>query len=377
MQEGLPYRKSLDAINPYIPGKRLEEAVKELGIERVVKLASNENPLGCSSRVYEAVKKVLEAPSRYPDGNSTELRGELSRQTGLTPQQFVIGAGSFELIAFMAETFIGPGDEAIMPVPSFSWYGTVTRLREGKVVPIALTAEHRVDLKAILSAITDKTKVIWLCNPNNPTGTLIPGEELAQFLEAVPRHIAVALDEAYCDFITEPGYPDSLEWLYRFEHVIVLRTFSKIHGLASLRIGYAAASERTIGYFNRVRQIFNVNAVAQAAAVASLRDKDFRRRVFDNNRQGKEYLYGEFRSLGFSYIKSEASFIMVHVREDSEALFQQLLREGVIIRPGTGFGMKEWLRVSVGTEEENRIFIEALNRLAAAGGLQRAGSLIG
>ncbi|MDF2935506.1 MAG: histidinol-phosphate aminotransferase [Paenibacillaceae bacterium] len=379
MQVGLPYRISLDAINPYIPGKRLEEAVKELGIERVVKLASNENPLGCSPRVYEAVKKVLEAPSRYPDGNSTELRAELSRQTGLTPQQFVIGAGSFELISFVAETFIGPGDEAIMPVPSFSWYGTVTRLREGKVVPVGLTAEHGVNLKAILAAITERTRVIWLCNPNNPTGTLLPGEELAQFLEAVPRHIVVALDEAYCDFIGEPGYPDSLEWLYRFEHVVVLRTFSKIHGLASMRIGYAAASERTISYFNRVRQIFNVNALAQAAAVASLRDKDFRRRVFDNNRQGKEYLYGEFQRLGFSYIKSEASFVMVHVREDSDPLFQQLLREGVIIRPGTGFGMKEWLRVSVGTEEENRIFIEALER-AAAGGLRllrQAGSLSG
>lgn len=376
MQEGLPYRKSLDAINPYIPGKRLEEAVKELGIQRIVKLASNENPLGCSPRVYEAVKKVLEAPSRYPDGNCTELRGELSRQTGLTPQQFIIGAGSFELIAFVAETFIQPGDEAIMPVPSFSWYGTVTRLREGRIIQIPLK-EERVDLQAIQGAITDKTKVIWLCNPNNPTGTLIPREELAQFLEAVPRHIAVALDEAYYDFITEPGYPDSLEWLYRFDHVIVLRTFSKIHGLASLRIGYAAASERTISYFNRIRQIFNVNAVAQAAAVASLRDKDFRRRVFENNRQGKEYLYGEFSRLGFSFIPSEASFVMVHVREDSEGLFQQLLREGVIIRPGTGFGMKEWLRVSVGTEEENRIFIEALERLAAAGALQREDSLIG
>lgn len=376
MQEGLPYRKSLDAINPYIPGKRLEEAVKELGIQRIVKLASNENPLGCSPRVYEAVKKVLETPSRYPDGNCTELRGELSRQTGLTPQQFIIGAGSFELIAFVAETFIQPGDEAIMPVPSFSWYGTVTRLREGRIIQIPLK-EERVDLQAIQGAITDKTKVIWLCNPNNPTGTLIPREELAQFLESVPRHIAVALDEAYYDFITEPGYPDSLEWLYRFDHVIVLRTFSKIHGLASLRIGYAAASERTISYFNRIRQIFNVNAVAQAAAVVSLRDKDFRRRVFENNRQGKEYLYGEFSRLGFSFIPSEASFVMVHVREDSEGLFQQLLREGVIIRPGTGFGMKEWLRVSVGTEEENRIFIEALERLAAAGALQREDSLIG
>ncbi|MCL6456601.1 MAG: histidinol-phosphate transaminase [Gorillibacterium sp.] len=358
----MPYRSCLESINPYIPGKRLEEVTRELGLQSVVKLASNENNMGCSPRVKEAVAAVLDAPSRYPDGNCTELRNELSSQTGLKPQQFIIGAGSFELIAFVAETFIAPGDEAIMPYPSFSWYGTVTRIKDGRIIQVPL-GDHQVDLDAIRQRITDKTKVIWLCNPNNPTGTIFTGEQLAAFLAEVPRHIVVAVDEAYCDFVTGDGFPDTLQWIEQYSNLIVLRTFSKIHGLASLRIGYAAASEETVGYMNRVRQIFNVNAVAQVSAVASLRDAEFRERVYANNQEGKAFLYSSFSDLGLEYIPTEASFIMVHVKRDSEELFQQLLREGVIIRPGSGYGMNEWLRVTIGTEEENRIFIAALSKV--------------
>ncbi|BCG58656.1 histidinol-phosphate transaminase [Paenibacillus sp. URB8-2] len=366
----LPYKNSLHSINPYIPGKRLEEVVKELGLREVIKLASNENPLGCSPRVLEAAAAVLQAPSRYPDGGSSELRAELSRHTGLKPQQFVIGAGSFELIAFVAETFIGPGDEAIMPTPSFSWYATVTKLQEGRIIEVPLTT-HRVDLDAIKREITDKTRVIWLCNPNNPTGTIFTGEQLGRFLEDIPSSIVVAMDEAYCDFVTGQGYPDTLNWIGQYPNLIVLRTFSKIYGLASLRIGYAAASEETADYMNRCRQIFNVNAVAQASALAGLKDAGFRERVYENNQLGKEYFYKVFGELGLDYIPTEASFIMVHTGQDSEVLYQLLLKEGVIIRPGSAYGMQEWLRVSIGTMEENRIFIEALHKVlevpAAAG----------
>lgn len=366
MSSALPYKKGLHSIDPYIPGKRLEEVVKELGLSKVIKLASNENPLGCSPRVTEAAAAVLQAPSRYPDGGNSELKAELSRLTGLGPQQFVIGAGSFELIAFVAETFIGPGDEAIMPTPSFSWYGTVTKLQEGRIIQVPLTM-HCVDLDAIKREITAKTKVIWLCNPNNPTGTIFTDEQLRRFLEDIPSSIVVAMDEAYCDFVTGgQGYPDTLNWIGQYPNLIVLRTFSKIYGLASLRIGYAAASEETADYMNRCRQIFNVNAVAQASALAGLKDAGFRERVYENNRLGKEYFYKVFGELGLDYIPTEASFIMVHTGQDSDTLYQQLLKEGVIIRPGSAYGMQEWLRVSIGTMEENRIFIEALRKVLKA-----------
>lgn len=365
MSANLPYKPGLAGIHPYVPGKRLEEVVREYGIERVIKLASNENPLGCSPKVKEAVAAAAAASlSRYPDGGSAELKAELSRQTGLAPEQLVIGAGSFELIAFVAQAFIGPGDEAIMAAPSFSWYGTVTRINGGRIIQVPL-ADHRIDLAAIQQEITERTRVIWLCNPNNPTGTILTGAELAPFLASLPSGIAVALDEAYCDFVTGQGYPDTLQWIGDYGSLIVLRTFSKIHGLASLRLGYAAAGRETADYLNRVRQIFNVNAVAQAAAVASLKDADFQKAVYENNRKGKEYLYGVFRKLGLQFIPTEASFILVRVGRDSEALFRQLLRLGVIIRPGTGYGMKDWIRVTVGTEEENRIFADALTDLLA------------
>ncbi|MDT3425871.1 histidinol-phosphate aminotransferase [Paenibacillus forsythiae] len=374
MCAALPYKKGLHGIDPYIPGKRLEEVVQELGLRKVIKLASNENPLGCSPRVKEAAAAALQSPSRYPDGGSSELKAELSRQTGLRPQQFVIGAGSFELIAFVAETFIGPGDEAIMPEPSFSWYGTVTKLQEGRIIQVPLT-EHRVDLDAVKREITDHTRVIWLCNPNNPTGTIFTHGELSRFLKDIPPSIVVAMDEAYCDFVTGEGYPDTLDWIGQYPNLIVLRTFSKIYGLASLRIGYAAASEETADYMNRCRQIFNVNAVAQASALAGLKDAGFRETVYENNRQGKEYLYQAFEEQGLRYIPTEASFIMVRTGQDSETLYQQLLKEGVIIRPGAAYGMKEWLRVSIGTMEENRLFIEALRKVLKAP--EAAGSLKG
>lgn len=363
----LPYRSGLDQISPYVPGTRLEEVVRELGLQRVIKLASNENPLGCSPYVREAAAAVLEAPSRYPDGGSTDLKAELSRQTGLKPQQFVIGNGSFELISFVAQTFIEPGDEAIMPAPSFSWYGTVTKQRDGIIIQVPLE-QHRIPLDAIKREITERTRVIWLCNPNNPTGTILTEEQLSGFLDDIPSTLVVAIDEAYCDFVTGHGYPNTLQWLERYPNLIVLRTFSKIYGLASLRIGYAAASEKTADYMNRCRQIFNVGAVAQASALAGLKDAGFCRKVYENNRQGKEYLYKAFTELGLEFIPTDASFMMVRTGYDSEALYGQLLQEGVIIRPGAAYGMNEWIRVSIGTEEENSIFIGALHKVLGVSG---------
>lgn len=355
----LQYRAVLENINPYIPGKRIEDVKRELGLESIIKLGSNENPLGCSPRVREAVKDALTHPSRYPDGNCTDLRAALAGHTGLKPDQFVLGAGSFELIHFVAETFINPGDEAITAAPSFAWYGTVTKLKDGKIVSVPLT-EFRVDLRAIRDKVTDKTSVIWLCNPNNPTGTVFTEREFIAFLRDIPPHVIVVLDEAYCDYVTETDYPDSLKLIEAYDNLVVLRTFSKIYGLASMRIGYAAAGGKTAGYMNRVRQMFNVNAIAQHAAVVSLQDEAFRESVRSNNNEGKAYLYRAFEELGISYIPTQGNFILANVAQDSAELCQRVLEQGVIIRPGTGFALPEWIRVTIGTPWENETFIAAL-----------------
>lgn len=358
----LKYRNCLEEIQPYIPGKPIEEVQRELGLTQIIKLASNENPLGSSPRIREAVLKALEQPSYYPDGMGLELRQELAGITGLKIEQIVLGAGSFELIGFVAETFINPGEEALIPSPSFGWYKTVTKLKDGIISEVLLN-NHRIDLNKIKENITDKTRVIWLCNPNNPTGTIFTRDELVRFLEEVPKDVVVAIDEAYCDFVTGDGYPDSEKLINTYDNLIVLRTFSKIYGLASLRIGYALTNVKTANYLNRVRQIFNVSAVAQASAVASIKDNDFHRLVYENNSRGKHYLYDEFTKLGLEYIPTEASFVMVKIDRNDLELSQRLLEKGVIIRPGSNFEMAGWLRVSIGTAEENTTFINALREL--------------
>ncbi len=355
----LTFRQSLEKISPYVPGKPIDDVKRELGLERVIKLASNENPLGCSPMAKKAVTDMLENPALYPDGNCTELRNELSQVFGLKPQQFVFGAGSNEIISFIAQVFINPGDESIMPVPSFLWYEIAVRTMDGVVVEVPLK-NHRHDLDAMKASITDKTKVIWLCNPNNPTGTLFTQEELLNFLKDVPKNIIVVLDEAYYEFVTDSAYPQSVPLLESYPNLIILRTFSKVYGLASLRVGYGMTSIEIAGYLNRVRPPFNINTLAQAAALASIRDSEFKQRSHESNRAGKEYLYEQFTQMGLEYIPTETNFMMVNVRTDGMEVFRKLLQKGVIIRFDPGFGMPEWIRVTIGTQEENEIFIDAL-----------------
>ncbi|MGE4282371.1 MAG: histidinol-phosphate transaminase [Clostridia bacterium] len=354
------FRKVLDNIAPYVPGKPIEEVQQELGLEKVIKLASNENPLGCSAKAKEAMIEIMERPGLYPDANCTELRNLLAEKLKLKPEQFFFGAGSDGIIEMIPSAFINPGDECIMAFPSFQLYETNTILAGGICVKVPLDKNYCFDLDAMAEKITDKTKLIWLCNPNNPTGTMYTQSQQNAFLEKVPANVIVVLDEAYYEYVTQPDYPESLNLLNKYSNVIILRTFSKIYGLASARVGYAISNTEIIGYLERVRSPFNVSSYAQAAASASLRDDRFKELSFSTNKENKEYLYDALTQLGLSYLSSETNFIMVDVRQNSEKIFQALLHKGIIIRPGHLYGMDTWLRVTIGLREECEEFIEAL-----------------
>ena len=357
------HRNTVNYLKPYIPGKPISEVKRELGLDKVIKLASNENPLGCSPKATEAVTKWASNMAIYPDGNCTELRNALAEKLDLKPGQFLFGAGTDQILELIAQTFVNPGDNTISAHPSFSRYETVTQIMDGKLIKVPLDKNYRLDLEGFLNHIDEKTRIVWICNPNNPTGTIITSQELDSFLEKLPKDILVVLDEAYYEYARGGDYPESLELLDKYNNIIILRTFSKIYGLAGLRIGYAISNEDTIGYINRVRGPFNVNAGAQLAAVAALEDQDFLAKSLESNNKGKHYLYKAFDEMGLDYIPTHTNFIMVNVRTDSNQLFAELLEKGVIIRSGDIFGMDDWIRVTIGSPEENEIFIQALKEV--------------
>ena len=351
----LPYRDVYEKISPYVPGKPISDVQRELGLTHVIKLASNENPFGCSDKVKQAVAESISSLALYPDGNATLLREALAQKLGLKEDQLVFGAGSNEIITFIAQVFLAPGDESIFAHPSFVWYETAVRSTGAQPVVVPLK-EHRHDLEAMKNAITDKTKVIWICNPNNPTGTIITREEQDAFLQAVPTNVVVVLDEAYYEFARGEDYPESLPLLQKYPNLIILRTFSKAYGLASLRVGYGAASSEMVSYLNRIRPPFNVNTLAQIAAAAALEDQDFVAKTVAGNKKGLAALYSAFDRLKLNYAKSHANFIWVETPHPSGEMFQRLLRKGVIVRPFMG----GWLRITVGTGEENSALVQAL-----------------
>lgn len=356
-------RNVLNDIAPYIPGKPIEDVKRELGLERVIKLASNENPLGCSSKAKEAMVDAINKSALYPDGNCTDLRNALAEKMGLKPTQFFFGAGSDGIIEMIPKAFIEPGDESIMAFPSFPLYETNIKLAGGICMQVPLDKNYCFDLDAMAEKINKRTKVIWLCNPNNPTGTMYTREQQDAFLQKVPENIVVVLDEAYYEYVTREDYPESLALLDKYPNIIILRTFSKIYGLASARIGYAISNETMIGYLERVRSPFNVCTYAQVAATASLDDEEFKMLSYSTNKENKEFLYNEFNKIGLRYLPSETNFIMVDTAKDSKEVFQALLRKGIIVRPGYVFGMNTWLRVTIGTKEECEEFVEALKEV--------------
>lgn len=346
-------------IAPYEPGKPIEELERELGIHDAIKLASNENPLSPSDRVREAIQAALLTLNRYPDGSGFYLRQALAKKHGVTADQVVLGNGSNELIELIVRTFLRPGDEAVVPHPSFVVYPMIVQAAGGIRVMVMLK-DYRLDLEAMARAITPLTKLVFIANPNNPTATIVTAAEVEAFLARVPERTIVVFDEAYVEFALGPDFPDTLSSMKQGRRIVVLRTFSKAASLAGLRVGYGIADADAVALMNRIRQPFNTNSLAQAAALAALDDDAHVLECVRMIEGGRHFLYDEFKTLGLKYVPSRANFILVDVGRSAADIYQKLLHQGVIVRPMTPFGMETALRITVGTPEENRKLVKAL-----------------
>ncbi|PYN31011.1 MAG: histidinol-phosphate transaminase [Candidatus Rokuibacteriota bacterium] len=346
-------------IAPYEPGKPIDELERELGIHDAIKLASNENPLPPSGRVQRAILAAVNHLNRYPDGSGFYLRQALAKKHGVSPDQVVLGNGSNELIELLVRTFLRPGDEAVVPHPSFVVYPMIVQAAGGVRVMVMLK-EHRLDLEAMARAITPMTKVVFVANPNNPTATIVTADEIEHFMARVPERTIVVFDEAYIEFALGPDFPEALNYVKQGRKVVVLRTFSKAASLAGLRVGYGVADADAVALMNRIRQPFNVNSLAQAGALAALEDEGHVLECVRTIEAGRHFLYDEFKTLGVRYVPSRANFILVDVGRSAADIYQKLLHEGVIVRPMTPFGMETALRITVGTPEENRKLVNAL-----------------
>jgi histidinol-phosphate aminotransferase len=345
----------------YEPGKPIEYVARELGLdpEGIIKLASNENPFGPSPRAVAAAKRALEHGELYPDGGCFELRQKLANRFSLTPEQFIVGNGSNEIIELLGHAFVSPGDEVVMGTPAFVVYKLVTLVFGAKAIEVPLR-EWRHDLGAIARAITPRTRLVYVCSPNNPTGTANTEAELLAFARGLPDHVIAVFDEAYAEFVERA--PDLRPLIAEGRKVVCLRTFSKIYGLASLRVGYGYAAAELCALLNRVRQPFNVNAIAQAAAIAALDDREFAEKTASENRAGLTQLENGAQALGLEYVPSVANFMLIKVG-DGARVFEALQRQGVIVRPVKSYGLPEWIRVTVGTSEQNDRFLAELRAL--------------
>ncbi|BBB25379.1 histidinol-phosphate transaminase [Amphritea japonica] len=352
----------IQGLHPYQPGKPVEEVERELGISNSIKLASNENPLGPSQLAMEAAAASLKDACRYPDASGFRLKQALSDQYGISPETITLGNGSNDVLDLIGRTFALPDDEIIYSEYSFVVYMLVTQSIGAKAVVVpAVSWGH--DLEAMAAAVTDKTRVIYLANPNNPTGTYFTQEALHSFMKKVPEAVIVVLDEAYAEYVSETDYAKGFSLLADFPNLIVTRTFSKAYGLAALRVGYAVANPQITDLLNRVRQPFNVNIPALDAAAAVLTDDDFLQRSVSNNSAGMSQLEQGFIELGLSWIPSVGNFITVDCGEDAASLFEALLLEGVIVRPVANYKMPNHLRVTIGLPEENRRCLEAFAKV--------------
>ncbi|KPK40861.1 MAG: aspartate aminotransferase [Gammaproteobacteria bacterium SG8_47] len=356
------------ALQPYQPGKPVEELERELGIRGAVKLASNENPLGPSPQVLDALPQLLADLGRYPDGNGFALKKVLAARHSVDPSQLTLGNGSNDILELIARAFVTPANEVIFSQHAFAVYPIVTQAVGARAVVTPATNWGH-DLDAMARAVNDRTRVVFVANPNNPTGTWLGADSLARFIESLPPHVLVVVDEAYYEYASrwptaqDDGYPDTTQWLARYPNLIVTRTFSKAYALAGLRVGYAVSNTAVADLLNRVRQPFNVNSLGLAAAVIALQDEAHLERALSVNRDGMKQLIAVFTELGLEYIASAGNFIAVDVGRDAGPVYDALLRRGVIVRPVANYGMPRHLRITVGTDAENARFIEALREV--------------
>jgi len=356
------FKPAVRDLVPYEPGKPVEEVQRELGLERVVKLASNEGPFGPFPEARDALVRGVEELNRYPDGGSWRLRTALAELHDVRFEEVAPGAGSDGIVDYLSQLALDPGDEIVCGWPSFPSY-VIDALKLGAVPKRVPLRDHRYDLDAMLQEIGPKTKLVYVCHPNNPTGTMNSRAELDAFLDAVPDHVLTVLDQAYYEYIDDPEYMDGVEYLKAGRRVVVLRTFSKIYGLAGLRVGYAVGPEDLVTSIAKVRRAFDVNSFAQIAALASLDAPEELARRRAVNAEGLVQLERIMRDHDLDPPTSVANFLFAEVGEDSRPLFEQLLREGVIVRPAGAFGAPGAIRVTVGTPEENELFGEALGRV--------------
>lgn len=359
---GFCIREEVLGLEMYVAGKPISEVKRELGLSEVIKLASNENPLGCSPRVKKVLSEAIEEICLYPDASNYELKIAISKHLNVKPGQIFLGTGSDLLIRIICCTFLNSGDETIMAEVSFSRYDQSTKLMGGKTVLVPMK-NNGLDVDKMVDSITDRTKIIWFSNPNNPTGTIFRKADLERVIDKIPENVIIIMDEAYIEYVTDEEYPDSLSFLDKYPNMIILRTFSKAYGLAGIRCGYGIASEELVKYFNTVTGPFDVNLFAQKAVAAALEDKEYLKLVYETNKTGKKYLYNEFSKLGLQYIETNANFIMVSTRLDDKLVFNSLLRKGIIVRPGHLLGMPNWMRVTIGTQGQNEAFIKALTEI--------------
>ncbi|MGH8397843.1 MAG: histidinol-phosphate transaminase [Gammaproteobacteria bacterium] len=359
-------------LKPYEPGKPISELQRELGLSDIIKLASNENPLGPSPKALAAIQAALTDLALYPDGQTYGLRQALAAKHDVAPEYITFGDGSDQNIEFLARVFLEPGRNAVFSKHAFAVYKIVTQAtgaekREVEANPHTHpTAPYGHNLDKLLQAVDVNTRIVFLANPNNPTGTWLDRKSMQDFLERVPKKTLVVVDEAYIQYVDEPEYPDSSLWLGEFPNLVVTRTFSKIYGLAGLRVGYSLSHPRVAALLNRVRQPFNVNNLAQVAAIAALADQEHVRRSVENNKQGKRQLQEGFRGLGLNWIPSIANFLSVDFKRPARPIHEALLREGVIVRPVLNYGLPNHLRITVGLPSQNDRLLSALKKVLSA-----------
>lgn len=354
-------KKNILHLPVYQPGKPVEDVKRELGLTEVTKLASNENPHGCSEQAKAAILEELNQTNIYPDGASIELAAALAGHLNVKPEQLIFGTGSSEIILMLARAFLVAGDETIMADETFPQYKHNAEIENARIIEVPLK-DGKHDLPAMLAKVTERTKIIWICNPNNPTGTIVTKDELTAFLQQVPSHVLVVLDEAYCELVTDPAFPNGIELLSSYRNLIVLRTFSKVYGLAALRIGYGVGDPEVLRFINQVREPFNTTRIAQAAAKAAVSDQAFIQHVVQQNAAGIAYFAAQFDRLGLVYYPAHGNFIMVDVKRPSPEVFDALLRKGFIIRSRWTY-YPTYIRVSVGTKQQNEQFIAALEQV--------------
>ena len=360
-----PAYSSIEDLVPYSAGKPIEEVAREMGLTRIIKLASNENPLGMSPLAVEAMKLAATGVNRYPDGAAWDLKGKLSDRLEVPRENIVLGNGSNEILELLAQLLLTEGDETLYAWPAFVVYRLATLAHGGRGIEVPLDEDLKHDLGAMADAMTERTRIVYVANPNNPTGTYVGRDELEGFMERVPENVPFVLDEAYFEFARHlDDFPDGMEYFRQGRPIVVVRTFSKAHGLAGLRVGYAVMPEPLADLLNRVRQPFNVNSIAQAAAVAALDDDDFVRRGLDHNRKELGRIQDAVEGMGLSVTESFTNFILIDLGGRSGwDVYEGLMKRGVIVRPMAPYGLPETIRVTAGLTEENEMFLEALGEI--------------